>query len=181
MPGALQQIGCRRDSRERMEVVDEVRLVVVPAIERQIDPVDLIGAWAIRTTRWKRLTRPKTFGGEANLFPEQLNETALTESCLVHNFGDRQTSTAQLLNAETNRGCRSSILTNCSSKSNSPGRGSWALDTASARASQMLLPPKRIERDGLVKHALAGARKNGKSHRAESVRPSCPPSGRACR
>lgn len=69
MPGALQQIGCRRDSRERMEVVDEVRLVVVPAIERQIDPVDLIGAVGNPHNSLEAAYAAEDLGGEATCSP----------------------------------------------------------------------------------------------------------------
>ena len=71
-----------------MEVVGEVGLVVVAAGEGEFGPVEVVAAVHVLDGLLETLDAAVEFGGDADLFAEELRETAGTEAGGAGEFGD---------------------------------------------------------------------------------------------
>ena len=81
----------RTEVCEKSEVVNQVRLVEIPAIQCQLRPVRRGGLAQQRERLLKAPHAAKQLGRNADFPREQLNESPLAEAGLVHYFADRQT------------------------------------------------------------------------------------------
>ena len=79
---ALRQVGLRREARKRLEVVDEMCLVEVPAGEREIYPRDPLPVFDQTQHFLKAQHAAKHFRREPDGFLEKTNEALRTQvSC----------------------------------------------------------------------------------------------------
>ena len=60
--GSADQIRRRSDAGKFLEIVNEMRLVIVPQSSAICDQSTVLAAEMERTACWKRITRLKTFG-----------------------------------------------------------------------------------------------------------------------
>ncbi len=79
------QVLRRRDSGERLEVVDEVRLIVVAAIERHLCPFNFLDRMGHLNNPLETADPREQLRSKSNLVAEQLDETALAATDLVNN------------------------------------------------------------------------------------------------
>jgi hypothetical protein len=97
------QVLRRRDSGERLEVVNEMRLVVVPAFERHLRPVNCVQSMS-RLDDLLKATHPREqLRRKSNLIAEQLDEPALAATDLVNDSRNRRglQRVTKLLQCET--------------------------------------------------------------------------------
>lgn len=74
-------IDSRTHSRKFVEVSNEMRLIVVATIDRDLRPLGIRVEVGRRKGALKTLEPRKQFGRQAYLLFEQLNETARTQAC----------------------------------------------------------------------------------------------------
>ncbi len=82
------QIRRRSHPRERLEIVDEVGLVVVAAVEGDLGPVHTGFAVDTFEDALEAADTAEGLGRQTDLVAKQLDEAALAEADAIHNTGD---------------------------------------------------------------------------------------------
>jgi len=72
------------DAGERLEVVNEVGLVIVTAVQRQLRPMDIAEGMRRANDSLKPTDAAETFRRQADFIAEYCDKPALAESCLFY-------------------------------------------------------------------------------------------------
>ena len=85
---ALRQVGLRGESRKRLEVVDEMGLVEIPAVEREVCPGGPLPSFDPPQHFLKAQHAAKHFRRESDGFLEQVDEALRTQAKLCRHLRD---------------------------------------------------------------------------------------------